>query len=132
MKSDGDGYLVLRVAEGFLDLPHTVHAMALSAAGVPRGVTTIALPDGLSVNQWDLVWSGSAYVFACSALQPQSTLRKNQGSVWRTSISRDANVLSPPSRVETQGMSEVVLASNGTGALQVWAALPRARLAVRR
>src|SRR6202171_2542715 len=125
MVSDGDGYLVMRVTEGLGDPPLIAHAMALSAAGVPRGgVITIALPDGISINRWDVVWSGSAYVFACTGLGPTAVPRVNRSSVWRATFGRDANLLTGPSEVVTEGMNEIALASNGTAVLHVWAALP--------
>jgi hypothetical protein len=87
IESDGDGYLVMRVTEGLGDPPNVTHAMALSAAGVPRGgVAPIALPDGLSINRWDVVWSGSAYVFACTGTRPATDSRENRGSVWRATV----------------------------------------------
>jgi hypothetical protein len=118
--SDGDGYLLVR---GDLDAgaPNAAHMMTLSAGGVPRGgVTTLTLPYGLSIG-CSVGWTGSAYVFAIiGSSLPESP--GHQGSIWRATVGRDGSVLAPPSEVVQEGMRSIMLASNGSGALQVWGA----------
>ena len=117
LASDGVGWMVARVDAGVNVPPYAAHFMALSADGIPRGgLTTIALPGNRAVGAWDVVWSGTAYVFACAALDDHS--------VWHATLGHNAEIVSPPEEIATSGGQDVALASNGSSALLTWGSPP--------
>src|SRR5262249_42218512 len=114
--SDGDGFLVVSVDIGVNTAPHVAHLMALTAAGQPRGgLIAVALPEQRSIGDWSVVWSGAAYILACTA---------RDGSAWITAIGRSAEIVAPSIEMATAGAQEIALGTNGSSALAVWATRP--------